>query len=101
MRRATEAPRPLIGAHRITSSPVLRGSCRLLCGRLRSVGQGRAPDDDQERSEDPCFRAKEQSWHTAMLARSLLSWTNLSSGWHATRDEVLAALLISGRLHRP
>src|ERR671914_819961 len=38
-----------------------------------------ASDDDQERRGDSCFLANEQSWRTAWLARSLLSWTKLSS----------------------
>ena len=31
---------------------------------------------------DSCYLAKEQSWSTAWIARSLLSRTNLSSGRH-------------------
>ena len=75
--RTTSESQPLPPRHSSTSTqrphPRSSGSKRL------GAGQTRAQDDDQVRRGDPCFCAKEQSWHTAWLARSLLSWTKSSS----------------------
>jgi hypothetical protein len=49
-------------------------------------------DDDQEHRGRLPLLAKEQSWRTAWHARSLLSWTNTSSGDMA--EQAKAPLLL-------
>jgi hypothetical protein len=47
----------------------------------------------------PAASRQDREWWAAPAA--VLSWKNTSSRRHATRDEMSAAPLISGRLHRP
>jgi hypothetical protein len=46
-----------------------------------------ARESEHDMGRDSCFFAKEQSWRTALARRSLLSWTNTSSGHTAKRAE--------------